>query len=148
MGNILGAHVLATQGPRAAATMILTILNRDHFPHVKDNIEDIARHDIYFPLTENACYVIFSILLFNIAIAFDITSSNTINTKYGFYLFDIKRYYSDGIVGGMASQITSLTIVYSTVYSGADQRNDQISASWPLWGEFTADRWIPLTKGQ
>ena len=29
----------------------------------------------------------------------------------------------------MASQITSLTIVYSTVYSGADQRKDQSSAS-------------------
>ena len=28
----------------------------------------------------------------------------------------------------MASQITSLTIVYSTVYSGADQRKQQSSA--------------------
>ena len=32
-------------------------------------------------------------------------------------------------MGMMASQITSLTIVYSTVYSGADQRKHQISAS-------------------
>ena len=31
--------------------------------------------------------------------------------------------------GMMASQITSLTIVYSTVYSGADQRKHQSSAS-------------------
>ena len=30
--------------------------------------------------------------------------------------------YSDVIMGTMASQITSLTIVYWTVYSGADQR--------------------------
>ena len=29
----------------------------------------------------------------------------------------------------MASQITSLTIIYSTVYSGADQRTHQSSAS-------------------
>ena len=29
----------------------------------------------------------------------------------------------------MASEITSLTIVYSTVYSGADQRRHQSSAS-------------------
>ena len=28
-------------------------------------------------------------------------------------------------MGAMASQITSLTIVYSTVYSGADQRKHQ-----------------------
>ena len=32
-------------------------------------------------------------------------------------------------LGGMASQITSLTIVYSSVYSGADQRKHQSSAS-------------------
>ena len=32
-------------------------------------------------------------------------------------------------MGGMASQITSLTIVYSTVYSGADQIKHQSPAS-------------------
>ena len=32
-------------------------------------------------------------------------------------------------MGAMASQITSLTIVYSTVHSGADQRKHQSSAS-------------------
>ena len=36
---------------------------------------------------------------------------------------------SDVIMGAMASQITSLTISYSTVYSGADQRKHQSSAS-------------------
>ena len=38
-------------------------------------------------------------------------------------------HYSDVIVGAIASQITSLTIVYSTVYSGVDQRKHQSSAS-------------------
>ena len=38
-------------------------------------------------------------------------------------------HYSDAIIGAMASQITSLTIVYSTVYSDADQRKHQSSAS-------------------
>ena len=38
-------------------------------------------------------------------------------------------HYSDVIMGGIASQITSLTIVYSTVYSDADQRRHQSSAS-------------------
>ena len=38
-------------------------------------------------------------------------------------------------MGAMASQITSLTIVYSTVYSGADQREHQSSASLAfVWG--------------
>ena len=38
-------------------------------------------------------------------------------------------HYSDVIMATMASQITSLTIVYSTAYSGADQRKHQSSAS-------------------
>ena len=38
-------------------------------------------------------------------------------------------HYGDVIMGTMASQITSLTIVYSTVYSDADQRKHQSSAS-------------------
>ena len=37
--------------------------------------------------------------------------------------------YNDVIMGSMASQIASLTIIYSTVYSGADQRQHQNSAS-------------------
>ena len=36
--------------------------------------------------------------------------------------------YSDVIMGRMTSQITSLTIVYSTVYSGANQRKHLSSA--------------------
>ena len=48
-------------------------------------------------------------------------------------------HYSDVIMGAMASQITSLAIVYSTVYSGADQRKHQSSASLAfVWGEFPA----------
>ena len=38
-------------------------------------------------------------------------------------------HYCDVIMGTMASQITSLTIVYSTVYSDADQTKHQSSAS-------------------
>ena len=38
-------------------------------------------------------------------------------------------HYNDVIMNPMASQITSLTIVYSTVYSGADQRKHQSSVS-------------------
>ena len=50
-------------------------------------------------------------------------------------------HYSDVVMGAMASKITSLTIVYSTVYWGTDQRKHQSSASlvfvrginrWPL----------------
>ena len=48
----------------------------------------------------------------------------------------------------MASQITSLTVVYSNVYSDADQRKHQSPASLAfVWGSHR-DRWIPRTKGQ
>ena len=44
-------------------------------------------------------------------------------------------HYSDVIMGAIASQITSLTIVYSIIYSGADQRKHQSSASLAfVWG--------------
>ena len=38
-------------------------------------------------------------------------------------------HYSNVIMSAMASQLTSLTIVYSTVFSGTDQRKHQSSAS-------------------
>ena len=50
-------------------------------------------------------------------------------------------HYGDVIMSAMASQVTSITIVYSTVYSGADQRKHQSSTSlafvrgihqWPM----------------
>ena len=40
-----------------------------------------------------------------------------------------RNRYNDVIMSRMASQITSLTIVCSTVYSGADQRTHKSSAS-------------------
>ena len=39
------------------------------------------------------------------------------------------NHYNDVTMDSIASQITSLTIVYSAVYSGADQRKHQSSAS-------------------
>ena len=47
----------------------------------------------------------------------------------------LQNHYDDVIMGAMASQITSLTIVYSTFYSGADQSKHQSSASLAfVWG--------------
>ena len=66
---------------------------------------------------------------------------------FGFIVF-LGVHYSDAIMGAMAFQITSLTIVYSTVYSDADQRKHQSSASLAFVREFTGDRWIPHTNGQ
>ena len=57
-------------------------------------------------------------------------------------------HYSDVIMGEIASQITSLAIVYSTVYSDADKKNIKAPRHWPLCGEFNRGRWIPRTNGQ
>ena len=44
-------------------------------------------------------------------------------------------HYGDVIMGAIASQITSLTIVYPSIYSDADQRKHQSSASLAfVWG--------------
>ena len=46
----------------------------------------------------------------------------------------------------MASQITSLTVVYSIVHSDADQRKHQSSASLAYVRGIHRERWIPRTK--
>ena len=60
-------------------------------------------------------------------------------------------HYDNVIMGAMASQITNLTIVYSTVYSGADQRKHQSSASlafvWGIhWGPVNSPHKWPVTR--
>ena len=55
------------------------------------------------------------------------------------------------IMGAIASQVTSITIVYSTVYSGADPRKHQSSASLAFvrgihrWPVNSPHRW-PVTR--
>ena len=64
------------------------------------------------------------------------------------YIARAMHHYNDVIMTTMASQINSLTIVYSIVYSGADQSKHQSSASLSfVWG-IHRSRWIPRTKGQ
>ena len=46
-----------------------------------------------------------------------------------FNFFSGTRHYDDVIMTMLASQITSLTVVYSIVYSGVNQRRHQSSAS-------------------
>ena len=51
------------------------------------------------------------------------------NTEFVVVSRKARKHYGDVIMGTIASQITSLTIVYSTIYSDADQRKHQSSAS-------------------
>ena len=58
---------------------------------------------------------------------------------------------NDVIMGAIASQITSLTIVYSIIYSDADQRKYQSSASLVFvqgihWGQVNSLHKWPVTR--
>ena len=67
--------------------------------------------------------------------------------------YDIVSYYQYGdvIMSPMASQITSVTIIYSTVYSGAHQRKHRSSVSlafvWGIhrWSVNSPHKW-PVTR--
>ena len=60
-------------------------------------------------------------------------------------------HYGDVIMGVLSSQITSLTIIYSTVHSGADQKKHQSSASLTFvrgihrWPVQSSHKW-PVTR--
>ena len=60
----------------------------------------------------------------------------------------VNIHYNDAIMTMIASQITSLAVVYSTVYSDAEQRKHQRSASLAFVLGSHRDRWIPRRKGQ
>ena len=69
-------------------------------------------------------------------------------SRYSVMISLLTHHYIDVIMTTMASQITSLTVVDSTVYSDADQRKHQSSAPLAfVWG-IHGGRWIPHTKGQ
>ena len=42
--------------------------------------------------------------------------------------------------------LSKVSTVYSTVCWGTDKKSIKAPRHWPLWGEFTGDRWIPRTK--
>ena len=79
-----------------------------------------------------------------------LTVEVTNNTKCNLFIY-IFQLYDDVIMGTMASQITRLTIVYTTVYSGADQRKHQSSASLAFvrgihrWPVNSPHKW-PVTR--
>ena len=60
--------------------------------------------------------------------------------QFGFYQTS-RVHYGDVIMGAIASQITSLTIVSSIFYSDADQRKDESSASLAFAGNSPWSSW-------
>ena len=50
-------------------------------------------------------------------------------------------------MSAMASQSTGVSIAQPFA-QGQTNENTKAPRHWPLWGESTVGRWIPLTKGQ
>ena len=63
-----------------------------------------------------------------------------ISSSYSLIYQDVIVHYSDVIMDTLGSQLTSLTIVYATIYSGADQRKQQSSAALTFAREI--HRWL------
>ena len=107
---------------------------------VRQNVSSILSPHIYviFPLF--LLYSLLSLIFFIISPLFStIISRLPLSRSF---------HYIDVIIATMASQITSLKVVYSIVYSGADQRKHQSSVLLAfVWG-IHRERWIPRTKGQ
>ena len=67
------------------------------------------------------------------------------------HISNVESHYIHVVMSAIASQITSLKIVYSTVYSGADQRKHQSSASLAFvraihrWPVNSQHKW-PVTR--
>ena len=68
--------------------------------------------------------------------------------SYEWYIQCCCNHYSDIIMSPMASPITSLLVVYSTLIQAQIKEKIKALRHWPLWGEFIGDWWIPHTKGQ
>ena len=102
----------------------------DIHPHKADTTETRYNTVTFFQNTQtNSPY-----LASRVSYGLYIVSSNI-------HLLSTLTHYDDVIMTAMASQITSLTIVYSIVYSAADKRKHQSSVSLcagnsPGTGEF------------
>ena len=117
--DTMASDVLPTQGARTSAAMVLNLFSK------------------IIPVSAPEGLIIMSEILQIVYLTYliQMTGSN-------------RYHYIDIIMGAIASQITSITVVYSAVYSDADQRKHQSSASLAfVWG-IHRDRWIPRTKGQ
>ena len=74
---------------------------------------------------------------------------NMYHEMFHYYIFNkILTHYIDVIMTTIASQITSLTVVYSIVYSDVDQRKHPSSASLAFVRGIHRDRWITRTNGR
>ena len=75
--------------------------------------------------------------------------SVTVNIAPGTYSMKIYTItLTDVTMSIVASKITGNPSVSSTIFQAHIKEHIKAPRQWPLWGESTSDRWIPLTKDQ
>ena len=138
-------HVTKT-GPRkthifnfSKLTSNLLLLKRDYFGTTSMTTRSPVTHEAFFSIVTFVPSNHYNALELRLPCPNPSICSNTyIVVLYAVWCY-VKPlyYYKDVIMSAMASQITSLAIVYSD----ADQGKHNSSASLALvWGEFTVDR--------
>ena len=80
---------------------------------------------------------------------------NLMYILYPFRLREVTSNIEDGVAGGTERHIIVTSHGVSNhrhldclLSSGAHQENIKAPCHWPLCGESTGDRWIPLTRGR
>ena len=69
-------------------------------------------------------------------------------TVPAFYAILNNIHYNEVIMNAMASQIIGVSIFAQPCVQAQIKKNIKAPRHWPLLGESTGDRWIPLTNGQ
>ena len=100
----------------------------------------IARHKKYCDIMQNP-FAILSIIFWSVTINFRLSIIKTIYWIAWFNIVVITVHFQ-------YNDIINLRIIYSTLYSGSDQRKHQSSASLAFVRGIHHDQWIPPTRGQ
>ena len=101
------------------------------------NVGDLRRHRTHYYVTVMMVFMGFHVEITRSGVQKYRVKVMTSWVKWYFFAHTCakREHYDDVKMGVIGSQITSLTIVYSTVYSGADQSKHQSSASLAfVWG--------------
>ena len=73
--------------------------------------------------------------------------SRTINVSY-YYTVITFAHYSEVVITRWRFKSLASRLLIEPFIQAQIKWNIKAPRHWPLWGEFTSDRWIPLTKGQ
>ena len=64
------------------------------------------------------------------------------------FFYVMLHHYSQVTMNAMVFQTPASRLYTHGVIQAQIKENIKVPRHWPLWGEFTGDRWIPRTKGQ